>query len=188
MRRRAESITTVQQRHTFGKPIDVPQAMVLGAQLFRDPALSASGKLACAPCHDPANAFAPSTDLPIQPGGAGGTSIGMRAAPSLRYLHDAPPFSEKTRFADGDVGPGGGFGHRPALASQGHALEQAHHVVVLDDQAVSALGPLDPRSGRVSGRLEDLEVAAGNLSPRAAAVTTALLTHDSGLAPVVSRW
>ncbi len=100
-------------RNTFGKPIDVPQAMVLGAQLFRDPALSASGRLACATCHDPANAFAPSTDLPIQPGGAGGTSIGMRAAPSLRYLQLVPAFSEHYHDSDGDdgidQGPAGGF-------------------------------------------------------------------------------
>ena len=34
---------------------------------------------------------------------------GTRAVPSLRYLHGAPKFSETTRFADGDVGPGGGF-------------------------------------------------------------------------------
>ena len=32
-----------------------------------------------------------------------------RAVPSLRYLHGTPKFSETTHFADGDVGPGGGF-------------------------------------------------------------------------------
>jgi cytochrome c peroxidase len=100
-------------RNTFGKPLDVSQAMQLGAKLFRDPALSASGKLACSTCHDPANAFAPSTDLPIQPGGKDGIAIGMRAAPSLRYLQLVPAFSEHFHDSDGDdgidQGPAGGF-------------------------------------------------------------------------------
>ena len=101
-------------RNTFSKPIDVRLAMQLGAQLFRDPRLSASGRLACATCHDPANAFAPSTDLPIQPGGTSGTALGMRAAPSLRYVQLVPSFTEHYHDSDGneegtDQGPAGGF-------------------------------------------------------------------------------
>jgi cytochrome c peroxidase len=90
-------------RNTFAKPVDVPQAMQLGAKLFRDPALSASRKLACATCHDPANAFSPSTELPPN----------LRAAPSLRYLQLVPAFSEHFHDSDGDdgidQGPAGGF-------------------------------------------------------------------------------
>src|ERR1700733_10436256 len=89
-------------RNTFAKPLDVPRAMELGAKLFRDPALSASGKQACSSCHDPANAFAPSTDLPVQPGGKDGIAVGMRAAPSLRYLQLVPAFSEHFHDSDGD--------------------------------------------------------------------------------------
>jgi cytochrome c peroxidase len=100
-------------RDTFSKPIDVAAAMKLGARLFREPALSASGALACASCHDPANAFAPSTELPVQPGGSNGIALGMRAAPSLRYLQLVPAFSEHFHDSDGDdgidQGPAGGF-------------------------------------------------------------------------------
>src|SRR5476649_1122274 len=55
----------------------------LGARLFRDPALSASGKLACASCHDPAHGFGPPNDLAVQMGGADMRRPGNRAAPSL---------------------------------------------------------------------------------------------------------
>lgn len=43
----------------------------LGRQLFFDPGLSASGKMACAFCHDPAHAYAPGNALPAQFGGPG---------------------------------------------------------------------------------------------------------------------
>src|SRR5579859_6823970 len=66
----------------------------LGARLFRDPALSASGKLACASCHDPAEAYGPPNALPVQMGGADMTRPGTRAAPSLTYLEETPAFTE----------------------------------------------------------------------------------------------
>lgn len=100
-------------RSTFSKTPDVRAMMALGARVFRDPSLSASGKLACATCHDPANAFSPPGDLPIQPGGASGALFGMRAAPTLRYLQNVPPFSEHYHDSDlndgFDQGPAGGL-------------------------------------------------------------------------------
>ena len=66
----------------------------LGRALFSDPALSASGKLSCASCHDPAHAFGPGNDLPVQLGGADLKQTGTRAAPSLRYLQSVPQFTE----------------------------------------------------------------------------------------------
>jgi len=80
-------------RSTFSTTPDVAATMELGAQLFRDPSLSGSGKLACATCHDPSNAFAPATALAFQRGGMTGTAIGVRASPSLRYLQGVPAFS-----------------------------------------------------------------------------------------------
>src|SRR5689334_11146320 len=48
----------------------------LGRQLFGDPRLSPSGKLACASCHDPAHAFGPPNALPVQLGGRDGREPG----------------------------------------------------------------------------------------------------------------
>src|ERR1700685_3594450 len=66
----------------------------LGRALFADPALSGSGKLACASCHDPRFAYGPPNALAVQLGGADMRQPGLRAAPSLRYLQAAPAFTE----------------------------------------------------------------------------------------------
>jgi cytochrome c peroxidase len=87
----------------------------LGARLFRDPALSASGKLACSSCHDPAHGFAPPNALAVQMGGADMRQPGNRAAPSLTYLEATPPFTEHFFDSDDDSdesvdnGPTGGL-------------------------------------------------------------------------------
>src|SRR5256885_8133692 len=41
----------------------------LGRALFSDATLSASGQMACVSCHDPAHAYGPPNDLPVQRGG-----------------------------------------------------------------------------------------------------------------------
>jgi cytochrome c peroxidase len=81
----------------------------LGRKIFFDASLSASGQMACSSCHDPRYAYGPPPGKGIANGGEHLDQPGTRAVPSLRYLHGAPKFSETTRFADGDVGPGGGF-------------------------------------------------------------------------------
>jgi cytochrome c peroxidase len=84
----------------------------IGRELFSDPALSASGKVACASCHDPKHAFGPANDLPVQRGGGDGRSIGVRAVPSLMYTQNVPPFTEHFIDDEGDdsvdQGPAGG--------------------------------------------------------------------------------
>jgi cytochrome c peroxidase len=67
---------------------------VLGRALFSDPALSASGRLACASCHDPAAAYGPPGAEAVRRGGADLRQAGRRAVPSLRYLQAVPPFTE----------------------------------------------------------------------------------------------
>jgi cytochrome c peroxidase len=83
----------------------------IGREMFFDAQLSASGRVACAGCHDPAHGHAPANDLSVQPGG--GMAQGFRAAPSLRYLHALPPFTEHHYDNDGDAsidaGPTGGY-------------------------------------------------------------------------------
>jgi cytochrome c peroxidase len=87
----------------------------LGRRLFFDPALSASGRLACASCHDPARAYGPPGDHVIMPGGKDMRESGLRAVPSLRYLQATPAFTEHFRDSDDegdasvDNGPTGGL-------------------------------------------------------------------------------
>jgi cytochrome c peroxidase len=97
----------------------------LGRALFFETALSASGRMACASCHDPAHAWGPPNGLAVQRG-ADGKAFGVRAVPSLKYQQDTPPFDEHQRDADGDdsidQGPAGGRGWDGRAAS---AHEQA---------------------------------------------------------------
>jgi cytochrome c peroxidase len=87
----------------------------LGRRLFFDPALSASGKLSCASCHDPAHAYGPPDARPVVPGGTDMRQMGLRAVPSLRYLQATPQFTEHYYESDDegdasiDNGPTGGL-------------------------------------------------------------------------------
>ncbi|WP_158792875.1 cytochrome-c peroxidase [Granulicella sp. L60] len=88
----------------------------LGRQLFFDPGLSASGKLACASCHDPRFAYGPSNSRAVQLGGPSLKSQGNRAVPSLRYTLDRTPrwmhvraYSEIEQLTETDSVPTGGF-------------------------------------------------------------------------------
>lgn len=97
-------------------PAELSPMAALGAKLFADASLSASGQLACASCHVPALAHAGSTA--VVSGGANLDQPGTRNAPSLRYIDFTPAFS-----LAGD-GPSGGFdrdGRAQTLAEQAHA-------------------------------------------------------------------
>ncbi|HEY4100294.1 MAG TPA: cytochrome c peroxidase [Gemmatimonadales bacterium] len=65
----------------------------LGREIFFDPALSGSGRISCATCHDPAHEYGPPNDRAVQPGGMTGGNKGVRAVPGLRYVAFVPPFS-----------------------------------------------------------------------------------------------
>ncbi len=95
----------------------------VGAQIFVDKSLSASGQLACATCHDPAHAYGPPNGLAVQLGGPGMSLPGTRAVPSLRYKDFTPPYADLAPNPDGisAPGPGGGFtwdGRADTLAAQ----------------------------------------------------------------------
>src|SRR5690242_5310535 len=86
-------------------PTTAPTAAGLGARIFADPSLSASGAMSCASCHTPSYAHAAPPDTAVvPPGGAEGKTPGFRAAPSLRYLNVGLPFS-----FDEEGTPSGGF-------------------------------------------------------------------------------
>ena len=97
----------------FERRPDANTLMALGRALFSDPALSASGTMSCASCHDPAHAYGPANRLPVQLGGPDGRQPGLRAVPSLKYHQAIPPFSERYFDNDGndseDQGPTGGL-------------------------------------------------------------------------------
>ena len=64
-----------------GRRPTVPELTELGRAMFNDASLSASGKLACASCHSPDNAYSPNNNLAAQLGGADGKTEGTRATP-----------------------------------------------------------------------------------------------------------
>ena len=65
----------------------------LGRAVFFDRGLSASGRLACASCHSPADHYGPPGDAPTVTGGPHLADSGIRAVPSLMYLERQPNFS-----------------------------------------------------------------------------------------------
>ncbi|SAH90174.1 Methylamine utilization protein MauG precursor [Bordetella ansorpii] len=87
----------------------------IGREMFLDPRLSASGKQACASCHDPKNHFSPSNDLSVQLGGGKLNEAGTRNVPSLTYIHQVPMFVEHFHDSEEegddslDAGPTGGL-------------------------------------------------------------------------------
>lgn len=97
---------------SFEKGPSVAAMTEVGRALFFDASLSASGRIACATCHDPKHAFGPPNEAAVQPGGVDGRRPGVRAVPSLRYAQNIPPFTEHffdDEEDDGiDQGPAGG--------------------------------------------------------------------------------
>ncbi|WP_051955791.1 cytochrome-c peroxidase [Beijerinckia mobilis] len=91
------------------------QLSEIGRKMFSDPRLSGSGKLSCASCHDPQNAFSPANDLAVQMGGVNLDVSAFRAAPTLTYKQATPQFTEHYYESDDegdesvDNGPSGGL-------------------------------------------------------------------------------
>src|SRR5262249_43422729 len=73
----------------------------LGRKLFFDRGLSASHRMSCSSCHDPAHAYGPPNARAVQLGGKDMQAQGQRAVPSLRYLQNVPLFTE--HYFDEDV-------------------------------------------------------------------------------------
>jgi cytochrome c peroxidase len=98
--------------NTFDKVPSVAAMTDIGRALFFDASLSASGRVACASCHDPRRAFGPPDEAPVRHGGADGRHPGVRSVPSLRYTQNIPPFTEHYFDDEGDdsidQGPAGG--------------------------------------------------------------------------------
>lgn len=88
----------------------------VGKKIFNDTSLSASGKMACSSCHDPALGHASPFSTPVAFGGANLDQPGTRLPPALAYLR----FNSAFHFA-ADGTPTGGFtwdGRANTLAEQ----------------------------------------------------------------------
>ncbi|MBB2175077.1 cytochrome-c peroxidase [Gluconacetobacter johannae] len=66
---------------------------LVGRAIFHDPALSGSGRLSCASCHDRAAHYGPPGRDMVARGGLDLTRQGLRAVPTLTYLERRPGFS-----------------------------------------------------------------------------------------------
>ncbi|MBW8756651.1 MAG: cytochrome-c peroxidase [Burkholderiales bacterium] len=101
------------QPRAYGDRPSVAALTALGRAMFDDPALSASGRVSCASCHDPVAAFGPTARTPSPFRDDDPDHDGTRAIPSLRYAQFAGRFTEhtiddeETHGADG--GPTGGL-------------------------------------------------------------------------------
>ncbi len=145
-----------------GQRLDAAALGELGRALFFEPALSASGQMSCASCHDPAHAYGPPDGRPLPLAGADGRVAGARAVPSLRYLQALPPFSEHAFDNDGDdsvdAGPTGGYlwdGRVSSLHEQARLplLSPSEMANPTPAAVVAAVrrGPLAPRLAQVFG-------------------------------------
>jgi cytochrome c peroxidase len=91
-------------------PAALSPAARVGQALFFDRSLSASGRMSCATCHDPAHGYGPPNALAVQRGGSTLRDSGTRAVPSLRYTEFTPPYSDLLDNPDGISRPGPGAG------------------------------------------------------------------------------
>ena len=88
----------------------------LGAKIFADTSLSASGRQSCQTCHDFSAGLAAPNARAVQPGGINLEQAGVRNTPSAAYLHMETAFR-----MDPLDGPVGGFfwdGRDSSLAAQ----------------------------------------------------------------------
>ena len=149
----------------------------LGRRIFFDPALSASGKLSCASCHDPASAYAaPVKSGVVMTGGTHMDRAGLRAVPSLRYLSDTPRFARHSSIDVGrereDVGPAGGLmldGRADNLREQMllPLLDPAEMANASVSEVAARLGraPYGEELRRVSGAIPSGSSASGSSAP-----------------------
>ncbi|HWU57032.1 MAG TPA: cytochrome-c peroxidase, partial [Rhizomicrobium sp.] len=113
----AKPLGDLSHPRNFAQALKRSQALTqLGHDLFFEKALSGSGRMSCASCHDPDHAFTPANDLAAQLGGEKLDLPGNRAVPTLKYLQAAHPFEQHHQGGEedggnegADQGPAGGF-------------------------------------------------------------------------------
>ena len=172
---RAEEVLTRPQAYARATALEA-----LGRRLFFDPALSASGQMSCASCHDPAHGFSPGNDKPVQLGGKDMARPGLRAVPSLTYLQAVPPFTE--HYYDSadegddsiDNGPTGGLTWDGRLD---RGREQAAFPLLSPFEMANENAAAVVARARKAGYDVDLTALYGADTLRDSAKTFAALTH-----------
>ncbi len=123
----------------------------LGRSLFYDTRLSASGRMSCASCHVPADAYGPPSSAPVMLGGPRLLTPGVRAVPSLRYLYRQPPFTIGPDLQNGTDVP-------VPLARQIRSALRQHRVRKSARQPLAAAANQVPQGGLFwDGRADTLE-------------------------------
>lgn len=121
---------------------------LLGRAIFFDPDLSGSGRISCASCHSPANAYGPPNNQPAQFGGRQLNRQGNRAVPSLRYVYRTPNFS---------IGPDNAEAENVNLVQQATQARDSKRVQKLAGSSASATA-LVPQGGMFwDGRVNTLQ-------------------------------
>lgn len=94
-----------EERASFvARPADAASAVEVGSLIFKDPALSASGRVACATCHAEEFGHADQPGVGLPKGGPTVAFSGMRSSPTARYLNTGMAFT-----LDASGRPSGGF-------------------------------------------------------------------------------
>jgi cytochrome c peroxidase len=147
--------------HLVRPPVQPLSAMArLGRNIFFDTSLSSSGKVACSSCHSPDRAYGPPNDGPVMLGGPTLTLPGMRAVPSLTYLHRQSEFS---------IGPDDKFNETVTLAQMAEVGQTAARVQKTATQSAQSATNIVPQGGLFwDGRANTLQAQASGpmLDPR----------------------
>ena len=136
--------------HLVRPPVEPFSAVaLLGRDVFFDPSLSSSGKLACASCHSPQHDYGPPSDLPAVFGGLDLKRQGVRAVPSLMYLERQPNFS---------VGPDNEENETVTLAQLAAAAQGAARAQKTATDTAATAANLVPQGGLFwDGRADTLQ-------------------------------
>jgi cytochrome c peroxidase len=139
--------------HLVRGPVAPLSAMAqLGQQIFYDPSLSSSGKLACASCHSQQHAYGPPTDGPVMLGGPALSRSGARAVPSLTYLERQPSFS---------IGPDDPEAETVDLAQMAALGQQSTRAQKTATQTAQSAVNIVPQGGQFwDGRADTLQAQA----------------------------
>jgi len=174
----AKPLADLSHPKNFAQALARSQALTqLGHDLFFEKALSASGKMSCASCHDPDHGFTPANDLAVQLGGEKLDLPGKRAVPTLKYLQASHPFEQHHQGGEedggnegADQGPAGGFTW-DGRVNRGR-----------DQARIPILSPIE-MANRDEAQVMDHILAAG-YGPRLKTVfgETALKDHKQGFA------
>ena len=163
-------------------------ASVVGAKIFADTSLSASGKQSCQTCHDFSSGTSAPNALSVQAGGVNLEQSGVRNTPSITYMR-----SEFAFRIDPDDGPEGGFfwdGRESTLAMQAtepftnpREMAMADHASVVARLRVASYAD-EFKSVYGANAFDDVETAYTHMTEAIAAFET----EDKRFEPFTSKF